>query len=65
MNYFPYIFVAYLVAGIVLVSIRSRSHVEIDDIRKVLDKTTTAVAMPAMRVADAHLSTANLTEGSV
>jgi hypothetical protein len=42
MNYFPYIFLAYLVVGVVLVSIRSRSHSEIDDIRKVLEETSMA-----------------------
>src|SRR4029077_11962091 len=30
LNYFPYIFLAYIVAGIVIVSIRSRSQVEMD-----------------------------------
>ena len=42
MNYFPYIFLAYLIAGAVLVSIRSRSHSEMDDIRKVLEETSMA-----------------------
>lgn len=42
LNYFPYIFAAYLLAGIVLVSIRSRSHSEIDGIRKVLEQTSMA-----------------------
>jgi amino acid transporter len=42
MNYFPYIFIAYLIAGFVLVSIRSRSHSEMDGIRKVLEETSTA-----------------------
>jgi len=42
LNYFPYIFAAYLLAGIVLVSIRSRSHSEIDGIRKVLEETSMA-----------------------
>lgn len=39
-NYFAYIYGAYLVAGIILVTIRSRSKTEIDSIRKVLDETT-------------------------
>ena len=42
MNYFPYIFLTYLVVGVVLVSIRSRSHSEIDGIRKVLEETSMA-----------------------
>ncbi len=42
LNYFPYIFAAYLLAGIVLVSIRSRSHSEMDSIRKVLEETSMA-----------------------
>jgi amino acid transporter len=39
LNYFPYIFVAYLVIGVLLVSIRSLSHAEIDSIREVLKET--------------------------
>jgi amino acid transporter len=46
MNYFPYIFLSYLVAGVILVSIRSRSVVEIDGIRKVLEQT--AMDSPSM-----------------
>jgi amino acid transporter len=42
LNYFPYIFAAYLLAGVVLVSIRSRSHSEMDSIRKVLEETSMA-----------------------
>ena len=42
LNYFPYIFVAYILAGVVLVSIRSRSIVEMDGIRKVLEETAMA-----------------------
>src|SRR5579862_2293115 len=41
LNYFPYIFLAYLVAGVILVSVRSRTHSEIEGIRKVLEETTT------------------------
>src|SRR5271154_3486778 len=51
MNYFPYIFLAYLVAGVVLISIRSRSLVEIDGIRRALEETAMApmveVGLPA------------------
>ena len=40
LNYFPYIFVAYiLIAGVALVSVRSRSVDEIDGIRRVLEET--------------------------
>jgi len=41
LNYFPYIFLAYVIAGVILVSVRSRSHAEIEGIRKVLEETTT------------------------
>jgi amino acid transporter len=40
LNYFPYIFVAYLLAGIVLVSVRSRSIGEMDRIRTALHEMT-------------------------
>jgi amino acid transporter len=40
LNYFPYIFVAYLLAGVVLVSIRSRSISEMEGIRKALHEVT-------------------------
>jgi len=42
LNYFPYIFLAYIVAGVVLVSVRSRNILEIDGIRKVLEETAMA-----------------------
>jgi len=45
-NYFPYIFAAYLLCGVVLVSIRSRSHSEIDGIRKVLEEN--AMSAPVL-----------------
>ena len=45
LNYFPYIFLAYILAGVVLVSIRSRSIVEMDGIRKVLEETAMAPAV--------------------
>jgi hypothetical protein len=60
MNYFPYIFLAYIVAGIVLVSIRSRSHLEIDGIRKVLEETAMTPmltpGLPIQRVAKGQLN---------
>jgi len=42
LNYFPYIFLAYIVAGIVLVSVRTRSIMEIDGIRKMLEEVAMA-----------------------
>ncbi|HTC93527.1 MAG TPA: APC family permease [Terriglobales bacterium] len=69
MNYFPYIFIAYLVSGVVLVSIRSRSHVEMDSIRKVLEENAMApvhvAAFPKPQLAEAELyPVSDLTEGS-
>lgn len=69
LNYFPYIFVAYLLVGVVLVSMRSRTHVEIDGIRKVLEETAMASAltnaMPGHVIAEGQLrSISDLTEGS-
>jgi amino acid transporter len=62
LNYFPYIFLTYLVAGVILVSIRSRSHAEIDGIRKVLEETTTmspvVAAVPDALVAENRFRTA-------
>ena len=58
MNYFPYIFMLYVLGGIVLVSIRSRSHVEIDGIRKVLEETAMGplpTASPIQRLAEGQL----------
>ena len=60
MNYFAYIFIAYLVGGVVLVSIRSRSHVEMDGIRKVIQETAMAPmlapGLPIQRVAEGQLN---------
>jgi amino acid transporter len=47
-NVQPYIFGAYLVAGVILIFARSKSHAEIAEIRKVLDETT---AIPAISAA--------------
>jgi amino acid transporter len=57
LNYFPYIFGAYLLAGIVLVSIRSRNVVEIDGIRRALEESAMApgLAVPPLLISDAHL----------
>ena len=48
LNYFPYIFLVYIVAGVVLVSTRSHSITEIDRIRRVLDEMTVTPEFPAM-----------------
>jgi amino acid transporter len=40
LNYFAYIFGAYILAGVVLVFVRSRSMAEFDSIRKVLEEST-------------------------
>jgi amino acid transporter len=45
LNYFPYIFGAYVIIGIALVAMRSRSIAEIDSIRKVLEQTAMAPGM--------------------
>jgi len=45
MNYFSYIYVAYLLVGIVLVSIRSRSVLEMAGIRQALEESTMAPAL--------------------
>ena len=58
MNYFPYIFMVYVVGGIVLVSLRSRNHTEIDGIRNVLEETAMApmlTASPIQRLAEGQL----------
>ena len=45
LNYFAYIFGAYVLAGVILMFARSRSTAEMDKIRKVLEETT---AVPTM-----------------
>ncbi len=47
MNLTPYIFGVYVIAGIVLVIVRSRTKTEIEDIRKVLDETAATDASMA------------------
>jgi amino acid transporter len=57
-NYFSYIFIAYLLIGVAVVSIRSRSVVEMDGIRKVLDETTMVpgvTALPGAALSEAQL----------
>jgi amino acid transporter len=57
-NYFFYIFIAYLLIGVAVVSIRSRSVVEMDGIRKVLDETTMVpgvTALPGAALSEAQL----------
>jgi amino acid transporter len=46
MNYFAYIFGAYILAGVVLVVVRSRTKLEIEQIRGVLDEKTATPALP-------------------
>ena len=46
-NWFPYIFGAYLLAGVVLVLVRSRSSHEFEQIRQVLEENTAGVS-PSM-----------------
>ena len=48
LNYFPYIFVAYILAGVVLVSVRSRTVGEIDGIRRALEEVTMAPALDTL-----------------
>jgi amino acid transporter len=45
-NFFPYIFGAYVLGGVVLVLMRSRTKSEFEQIRLVLDETTAAPVMP-------------------
>ncbi|MGA2585036.1 MAG: APC family permease [Tepidisphaeraceae bacterium] len=47
LNYFAFIFGAYIVAGIILVVMRSKSMAEIDSVRKVLDEKTAMLVIPA------------------
>jgi amino acid transporter len=47
-NYFPYIFGAYMVAGVVVIFMRSRSTTEMAQVRKVLDESTAAPAISPM-----------------
>ncbi|HUO10501.1 MAG TPA: APC family permease [Phycisphaerae bacterium] len=47
LNYFAYIYGAYILAGIITVFARSRSKEEIESIRKVLEVTTAAPAAPS------------------
>ncbi len=56
-NYFAYIFGAYVLAGIILVAVRSRSRTEFESIRKVLDEKTTAPSGPAPAAAPAFGAT--------
>lgn len=45
MNYFPYIFLAYVAIGVATVWTRSRSHAEIAGIRKTLEQTAMSVEL--------------------
>jgi amino acid transporter len=46
-NFFPYIVGVYLIAGIVLINYRSKTHSEMESVRKVLDEQSMAPAAPA------------------
>jgi len=60
MNYFSYIFIAYLLIGVAVVSIRSATLGEMDGIRKVLEETTMVPGVTALpgAPAEAHLRSA-------
>lgn len=64
LNYFPYIFLTYIVIGVVWVALRSHSVAEMDSIRKVLKETTTGSSVPSMEMAPGHLHSADLSEGA-
>jgi amino acid transporter len=51
-NYFAYIFGAYVLAGIILVIVRSRSHAEMADIRKVLEETAMSPTAASSTITD-------------
>jgi amino acid transporter len=59
LNYFPYIFLAYVLIGVVTVSMRSRTHTEIEGIRRVLEETAmvapTGASVPGVLVSEAQL----------
>ena len=60
MNYFSYIFIAYLLIGVAVVGLRSRSLDEMAGIRKVLEETAMAPApaFPSPAVAEGQLGAA-------
>jgi len=65
LNYFPYIFAVYLLIGVVLVSMRSRSHVEMDGIRKVLEETAMApMQAPSIAMSSVGQPTLDATKGA-
>jgi amino acid transporter len=62
-NYFAYIFLAYILCGVVLVSVRSRSILEFASIRKLLEEvamgpTDVPAAMPKVALGRSPLSAA-------
>ncbi len=59
LNLFPYIFGAYVLGGVALVMVRSRTSTEIDSIRKALEESTAApiAATPDATVPAAHPAT--------
>jgi amino acid transporter len=52
-NYFAYIFGSYILAGVVLVFVRSRSKAEFDSIRKVLDEKAMSSSAKSLAVSAA------------
>jgi amino acid transporter len=66
LNYFSYIFIAYLLIGVAVVSLRSRSLVEMDGIRKVVEESTMAPAASGLSgaaVVDAQFRSASAGAG--
>jgi amino acid transporter len=69
MNYFAYIFIANLAGRVVLVSIRTRSHSEIDGIGEVLGETTMAApvlaaSLPKLRFGEGQIPSVSHLGGS-
>ena len=64
LNYFPYIFLAYILIGVVWVAMRSHSVTDMDSIRKVLAESTKGSSAPALDMAAGHLHAADLSEGA-
>jgi len=63
LNYFPYIFLAYLAIGVALVWMRSRSNVEIAGIRKALEETAMSVELHLTDQGAAKSAVAAIPEG--
>jgi amino acid transporter len=63
-NWFPYIFGLYVLAGVVLVFVRSRSSAEIDRIRKVLDEVIVIPSVAAPAAAMGKITTVSAPAGT-